>query len=176
MFGRSAEERTTVEVMPGKTGGGYCTLLFDCVEIQEQYDMDACSLLYDSTCDASTRRCVGDTEPGCGTHVDQRCSGGDVYWFDACGRQEERSERCEHGCTSGACEAAPACSLTCSSDSYTNSCGTGSSTTNYSYCSSGNVSAVTVRYSNGHTVTCNLNCSGSGGTCRDDTGASCSLR
>jgi hypothetical protein len=39
----------------------------------------------------------------------------------------------------------------------------------------GNVSSVVVSYGNGHTVSCSLDCSGYGGTCRDDTGAVCTL-
>ena len=120
--------------------------------------------------------CIANTCRDCGTEVERRCVDDEVYWFDDCGRQGERIERCEHGCASGACEAAPVCQLTCGSDSFSYTCGTGSSTTNYSYCSNGNPSGVTVRYSNGHTVSCTLNCSGYGGTCRDDTGASCNLR
>ena len=67
------------------------------------------------------------------------------------------------------------CNLTCSGDGFYYSCASSSSTTTYSYCSNGNPSSVRVAFSNGHTVTCTLNCSGWGGTCRDDTGESCSL-
>jgi len=91
---------------------------------------------------------------------------------DDCGPRSE-SDRPTTGSGSGS--GSGGCSLTCSSDSFTYSCATGSSTTNYSYCSNGNVSSVRVSYTNGHTVTCTLSCSGWGGTCRDDTGQSCSL-
>ena len=68
-----------------------------------------------------------------------------------------------------------ACSLTCTSSGFRYSCGSGSSSTRYTYCSNGRRSSAIISYSNGHTVTCSLSCSGSGGTCRDDTGQSCRL-
>ncbi|MFA6034243.1 MAG: hypothetical protein WC889_15190 [Myxococcota bacterium] len=103
------------------------------------------------------------------------CAGNDVYWYDSCGRTGSLKEQCGSGaeCKSGKC--VTTCKLTCSSDSYTYTCASGSSTKHYTYCTNGNRSSVTVEYSNGHTVTCTLNCSGSGGKCRDDTGQSCSL-
>jgi hypothetical protein len=79
------------------------------------------------------------------------------------------------GSSSSASSGGGSCTLTCQTDGFTYSCGTASYTTTYSYCSNGNVAGATVHYGNGHRVSCNLDCSGYGGSCHDDTGASCTL-
>ncbi|MBI5527061.1 MAG: hypothetical protein HY897_12065 [Deltaproteobacteria bacterium] len=67
------------------------------------------------------------------------------------------------------------CSLECSGETITYSCATPDSETAFTYCENGAMQSATVTYSNGHTITCNFGCSGSGGTCHDDTGETCSL-
>ena len=116
-------------------------------------------------------------EPNCSPHDYTECSGGAVYWVDSCGYREELHERCGSSdeCVGGACAGGSVCRVTCDGAEFSYSCGSGSSTSNISYCSNGNVSSTVVRYDNGHTVTCLMNCSGAGGTCWDDTGSSCQL-
>ncbi len=65
----------------------------------------------------------------------------------------------------------------CVGGTFDYSCASGSFENSLSYCpNGGNVSSATVSYDNGHTVTCTFNCSGMGGSCSDDTGASCTLQ
>lgn len=113
----------------------------------------------------------------CTSHDHKGCYQGDVYWYDSCGRREDLYDNCSSGeqCSGGVC--GPSCRLTnCSETSFTYTCASGNSTTNYTYGGPGpnGVSRVTVNYSNGHTVTCRYYSSYSG-SCSDDTGASCTF-
>lgn len=50
--------------------------------------------------------CVDADCADCSDHAEQRCSDGDLFWYDSCGRQEEVAEPCERGCDEdgGCCE------------------------------------------------------------------------
>jgi hypothetical protein len=67
----------------------------------------------------------------------------------------------------------PACSLSCKSGGFSYTCGSNSYTKKLSYCSNGKVSSVSFSYSNGHSVSCAMSCSGTTMSCHDDTGKSC---
>jgi len=122
-------------------------------------------------------KCSGGECVKCTSHDHQGCVGDSIHWFDACDRAEESVKGCgpELTCRDGEC--AEPCTLSdCDVGSFTYSCASGDSVSNVSYCpSSGNVSHVSVEYANGHTVDCSLDCDGTGGTCSDDTGATCSF-
>jgi hypothetical protein len=113
----------------------------------------------------------------CESHAYTGCHDGNAWWFNGCDNPEELAEECSYDevCEYGECtEPEPSCELyDCDSEGFGYTCGSGSYQINYSYCSNGNVSGVSVDYGNGHTVWCTFDCSGWGGSCNDDTGASC---
>jgi hypothetical protein len=67
------------------------------------------------------------------------------------------------------------CSLDCGEILVVYSCATADRQIQLTFCPTGGfeVSSSRTEYENGHVVTCDLNCAGSGGTCGDDSGATC---
>jgi len=60
----------------------------------------------DDAVDCSTGICTDWLEAcdgSCINHDHKQCSGGDLYWYDSCGNQEEMAQDCECGCDGSAC-------------------------------------------------------------------------
>ena len=60
---------------------------------------------------------IPEDEQECSTHEELKCFGGDVYWYDSCGNQEEKHTECDNClCEGNACQPDPEYSTGCHED------------------------------------------------------------
>lgn len=109
----------------GQTCGPGDSCVGGCVPncIDKQCGDDGCS----SNCGScSGGKLCDNGQCVCVSHDHKNCSDGDVYWYDSCGKREDKFQDCQYGCSTGQCHGCqPNCmGKECGDDGCGGSCGT----------------------------------------------------